>query len=114
MLLMDTINFCKETVAVWQVVGNILLVFKIVIPILLVIFGMLDLGKAVVGAKDDEIKKAAKQLLMRAIAGIAVFLVPTLVAFIFTLVGDFKGEVETDYNTCAACISHPNGTDCSK
>lgn len=109
MLLFDaaSVQFCTGTAKVWQLVGNILFIFKIVVPILLIIFGMMDLGRAVVGAKDDEIKKAAKSLAMRAIAGVFIFLVPTLVGFIFGIVGDFK-DVETDYNTCATCISKPS------
>ena len=69
MLLAD-VDFCASTAKIWQLVGNVLLVFKIVIPILLIIWGMMDLGKAVVAAKDDEIKKATKSLAMRIIAGI--------------------------------------------
>ncbi len=108
MLLLDeTIHFCTDTAEVWQLVGRILFVFKIVIPILLMIFGMLDLGKAVVGAKDDEIKKALKQLMFRAIAAVVVFLIPTLIAFIFTIVDSFT-EVKNDYNVCAECISSPS------
>ena len=46
-------GFCANTANIWQIVGIILLVVKIVIPILLIIWGMLDLGKAVVAANDD-------------------------------------------------------------
>ena len=53
----ETMGFCANTANIWQVVGYVLLAFKIVIPILLIIFGMLDLGKAVIASKDDEIKK---------------------------------------------------------
>ena len=52
------INFCTNTANIWQIVGYVLLIFKIVIPILLIIFGILDLGKAVIASKEDEIKKA--------------------------------------------------------
>lgn len=110
MLLLDEtvagISFCTDTAAVWQLVGNVLFVFKIAIPILLMVFGMIDLGKAVVGAKDDEIKKALKQLMMRAIAAVVIFLIPTIIAFIFSIVDSFD-DVKGDYNVCAECISHP-------
>lgn len=104
--MLFAIDFCSKTAEVWHLVGNILFVFKIVIPILLIIFGMMDLGKAVVGAKDDEIKKATKSLAMRAIAGVIIFLIPTLVGFIFSIVGGFS-EVSADYEICAKCISSP-------
>ena len=37
------------------IISTIVTVIKIAVPILLIIFGMLDLGKAVVAAKEDEI-----------------------------------------------------------
>lgn len=112
MLLLE-INFCTNTFEVWQLVGRVLFVFKIVIPILLMIFGMIDLGKAVVGAKDDEIKKALKQLMMRAIAAVAIFLIPTIISFLFTIVDSFS-EVQSDYDVCAACIKSPGSDGCHK
>ncbi len=111
MLLMDVaqtgIAFCTNTKDVWQTVGWLLFIFKIVVPILLIIFGMIDLGKAVIGSKDDEIKKATKQLLMRAIAAIVIFLIPSLVSVLFKVVGSF-GEVEDDYRICSTCITSPD------
>lgn len=103
----ESVKFCSQTSDIWRLVGRVLLVFKIVIPILLIIFGMMDLGKAVVAAKDDEIKKATKQLAMRAVAGIVIFFVPTLVGFIFTLVDGFA-DVSADYEICRKCIVTPS------
>ena len=67
MLLADTAaaqtTFCTDSANIWQLVGYVLLVFKIVIPILLIIFGMIDLWSAVVAGKDDEVKKnVSKQM----------------------------------------------------
>ncbi len=100
-------NLCSNDMsAIWSFVGYVLLLFKIVIPILLIIWGMLDLGKAVVAAKDDEIKKATKSFAMRLIAGVIVFFIPTIVTFVFSIVSGF-GEVEGEYDTCVNCINNP-------
>ncbi|MBR1748606.1 MAG: hypothetical protein IJ743_02280 [Bacilli bacterium] len=106
----EAFGFCANTANVWQIVGYIFMVFKIVIPILLIIWGMLDLGKAVVGAKDDEIKKATKSLAMRAISAIIIFFLPTLVSMVMGLIGSF-GDVQEDWKVCRTCITTPNG-DC--
>ena len=108
----EVMNFCGDTAKIWQLVGRVLLVFKIVIPILLIIFGMMDVGKAVVANKDDEIKKATKQLAMRAIAGIVIFFIPTLVSFIFSIVDSF-GDVKDNYEICRTCIVKPGDCDVS-
>ena len=106
-LLAAAMNFCTKTKSIWILVGRILGIFKIVIPLLVIIFGMIDLGKAVVASKDDEIKKAAKQLGMRILAGVVIFFIPVIVSFAFTLADGF--DAEGDYSTCEACITNPNG-----
>lgn len=112
LLLMGAINFCKNTANVWQIVGYVLLVFKIVIPILLIIFGMMDLGRAVVASKDDEIKKATKSLAFRAAAGVIIFFIPTLVGMILGLVSNFsESGAKDDFDTCRACITKPSDND---
>lgn len=111
-LTMD-VNFCTETANLWQIVGWVLLVFKIIIPILLIVFGMLDLGKAVVASKDDEIKKAGKSLGFRAASAIVIFLIPTIIGFIMGFVSDFKSSgAKTDFDICQKCIVRPNGNAC--
>lgn len=107
------LGFCAHSANIWQVVGYVLLVFKIVIPILLIIWGMLDLGKAVVAAKDDEIKKATKSLAMRAISGIIIFFIPTIVSVIMGLVSNFSDAVGEDWDICRSCITNPNDPDCA-
>ena len=93
-------EFCAETKDIWNLVGKILGVFKIVIPLLVIIYGMIDLGKAVVASDDNEIKKSAKHLLIRIIAGICVFFVPTVVGFAFTLANNTD-----DGKLCRQCIT---------
>lgn len=104
-------SVCSSLAPIWQIIGWVLWVFKIVIPIIIIIFGMIDLGKAVVASKDDEIKKSIKSLAMRAVAGIVIFFIPTLVGAIFGLVGEFSSaEMQAEYGKCKACIVHPGGT----
>ena len=102
-------SICTSLSPIWQIIGWVLWVFKIVIPIVIIVFGMIDLGKAVVASKDDEIKKSVKSLVMRAIAGVIIFFIPTLVGAIFGLVGEFNDNRD-EYNVCQQCISSPGGT----
>lgn len=106
-------NFCTDTANVWQFVGYVLMVFKIVIPIVLIIFGMIDLGKAVIASKDDEVKKATITLSKRAIAAVVIFFIPTIVSAIFGIVDGFSGDVEGQYNVCRTCITSPKNCNTS-
>ena len=105
--ILDINDGCHGLLPIFKVIRKgIFPIIWIGIPIVLILMGTIDLGKAVVASKSDEIKNAAKSLMFRAIAGVFIFFIPTLVGFIFTLVddwGDYKGE----YEICATCISSP-------
>ncbi len=77
---------------------------KVVVPVLLVIFGMLDLGKAVMAQKEDEIKKGQQTFLKRLIAAAIVFLVIFVAQLVISIVsGQTKGQ-DANVWTCANCI----------
>lgn len=63
-------------------------ILQIGIPIILILLGMIDLGKAVMAGKEDEMKKAQSTLIKRAIYAVAIFFVVTLVNLIFTLLSN--------------------------
>lgn len=93
-VLTETDDYCvgifsgNETTGIPGIVGNMIhwiyLGVQIVVPILLIIFGMIDLAKAITAQKEDEIKKAQGGLLKKAIVAVIVFLVFSLVQFIFS------------------------------
>ena len=105
-------GFCSQTANIWQIAGYVLLVFKIVIPLLLIIFGMIDLGKAVIASKEDEIKKATSSLVRRAIAAVIIFLLPTIVSFLVGIIGGFNELAQADYELCRTCIVNPRDSGC--
>jgi Na+/proline symporter len=101
-------GFCNETRDIWQLVGNILRIVTIILIVCVIIFGIIDFGKAVVASKDEEIKKAAKSVVYRIIAVIVIFFIPTLVGAVFKMIGFFNDNVAADYDICAECIKSPN------
>lgn len=111
-LLGADIKFCSNSANLWQFVGYILMVFKIVVPLLLIIWGAMDLGKAVVASKPEEITKAVTGLAKRALAGIVIFFIPTLVGVIFSIVSGFS-DVKSDYDVCKKCVVTPGSCDLS-
>ncbi len=68
--------------SVANIVSMVIKAFYIGIPILLIIWGMLDLGKAVVCQKEEEIKKHQKMFFKRLISAILVFFIAVAVAFV--------------------------------
>jgi uncharacterized membrane protein len=75
---------------------------KVVVPVLLIVFGMLDLGKAVMAQKEDEIKKGQQTFIKRLIAAVIVFLVVFIVQLAIGLVAP-KDENASMWN-CVDCL----------
>ena len=70
-------------------------IVQIGIPILLIVFGTIDLGKAVISSDDKEVKQAQSRLIKRCVYAVAIFFITTLVSIIMGLVS--KGvDVSTD------------------
>ena len=90
------------------VLSTVVTIIKIGVPILLIVFGMLDLGKAVIASKEDEIKSAQKMLIKRAIYAVAIFFVVLIVNLVFSLLGSAGtdsqgnnlGEQGMSWTTC--------------
>lgn len=74
-----------------------ILAIQIVVPLLLIIWGMLDLGKAVIEQKEENIKKGQQTLIKRVIAAVLVFFVISIA----TLVVKFVAE---DSETIIGCL----------
>ena len=90
MLILDGISaaeFCRNTASLWGLLGIAVTAIKVAIPIILIVMGMLDMGKAVTAGKDEEIKKSALTFLRRAIAAVLIFLTPTILILISNLIG---------------------------
>lgn len=81
-------------------VSYAVLIIKIAIPIILIIFGMLDLGKAVMASKEDEIKKGQQTFIKRLIAAVLVFFVIQIVQ----IVVKFVSSNDTSISNCFNCF----------
>ena len=80
------------------IISTLVLIIKIAVPVLLIIFGMLDLGKAVVASKEDEIKKGQQTFIKRAIAAVIVFFVIQIVQIIVRFVSGNDSTIANCFN----------------
>ena len=78
-----------------------IVIIKFAIPILLIIFGMLDLGKGVVASKEDEIKSGQHMFIKRLISAVLVFFVVTVVQLLVGMADDKNDTDESDAWKCA-------------
>ena len=76
-------NFCYKTASIWQVVGYISFILKIVIPLIIIILGIVNLAKAVTSNDDKAVSKAAGTLIKKIVIGVVIFFIPTIVWLYF-------------------------------
>lgn len=116
LLIGATFDLCSKGAPIMQFVGYILLGFKIIIPLLLLVLGSFELGKAIVAQKDDEIKGATSKLVKKLIAGVVIFFIPTIIGLVFGLVSGFSDDevVKKEYEICKTCITKPTSSECTK
>ena len=89
-----------------SLISTVVSIIKIGVPILLIIFGMLDLGKAVISNDEKEMKGAQGKLIRRCIYAALVFLVVAIVQFVIGLV-----DSDASTNSCISCFINDVG-DC--
>ena len=104
-LATDISSACTQVPAgVKNVTSLIIMVVQIVVPILLIIWGMIDFTKAVIGQNEDKIKEAQKVFIKRLIAAAVVFLTVTIVKLLINLVGTVGAENAQDSGSLTNCI----------
>ena len=104
-------GFCYQTSGIWQFAGYAVMVLKIVIPAILIILGIVALGKAVIAADDKEIKTAVNSLIKKFFAAVIIFFIPAIVSALFGVVAQFN-DVQNDYEVCVNCITRPTKDPC--
>lgn len=111
--MLMAIQFCTKTAVVFQFIGYVVLVLKIVIPSILIVLGVISLGKAIIAADDKEIKSAANTFIKKFIVAVFIFFIPAIISALFSFVGGFANDNQNDYEVCIKCISNPNGSTCA-
>lgn len=75
----------KDPDSLRSLINEILQYPRIIVPILVIGLGIIDLSKAVLASKEDEMKKAQSTFIKRLIVGLAFFLLPIFIDIIMWL-----------------------------
>lgn len=84
-------------------IGTLVTILKIAIPILIIVFGIVDLFKAIPSSKDDRIMIAVKSIGIRFVAGVFIFFIPGIVQLILDWVNEWSNFNNT-WCCCTQCI----------
>ena len=91
-----------------SIVNTVITIIKIAVPVIIIILGSLDLLKAVMAQKEDEIKKGQQTFIKRLIVGAVVFLVFAIVQMIIGLVAPKNDSANTNMWNCVDCFVNGN------
>lgn len=93
--------------------GGLLPIFRIIrkgifpiiwigIPIILILMGTIDLGKAVISSDDKEIKASTGRLVKRIVYAVVIFFMVTIVGFVMDLVGTANDDdmIKSNWRAC--------------
>ena len=97
--------------AIAGIISIVINIIKIGVPIILIILGMIDMGKAVASQKEDEIKKGQKTLISRVIAAAIVFFVVAIVQLMLSIVSGASGD--TNVWSCVCQLLGNTADKCS-
>ena len=91
-----------------RIVGYAIFAVKIIVPIVLIIYGTIDVSKAVINGADS-LQKNLVQFAKRSIAAILVFMAPGIINGIFNLIIDgYEDSTGSEYKMCFTCLFNPN------
>lgn len=107
LLGVDINDGCMGLSSVGSIIYQVLRLFWILIPIALILYGTIDLGKAVIASDEKEVKSAQSRLIKRFIYAVVVFLVPLLVSVVMSLV--VRSVDDTEGNSWAKCYNAIKG-----
>jgi p-aminobenzoyl-glutamate transporter AbgT len=90
------VDFCGSLGPVIKLLTTVFKLLQWGIPIVLILLGAIDLGKAVMASKEDEMKKAQSTLIKRVVYAVVIFFLFTIVGLVMGLVGDSETGAETE------------------
>lgn len=85
----------EEMQMIMGVVISVLDIVKFLVPVVLIVFCTIDIFKIIVSKKEDEIKKLRKDVFMKIIYCILIYLLPYLIPLVLRLASSL---VPSDYD----------------
>jgi len=102
-------GYCGDLFPILRLLKILYGILQFLIPIGLILFGAMDLGKAVIAGKEDEMKKAQSSFIKRVIYAVVFFLLFTIVSLVMNVVADTTVDTgEESWSQCWSCASEKN------
>ena len=99
-------EFCEDEsiLRLFAIFRMLITVIKILVPIIIILKVSTDLGKAVVASNGDQIKKVSATIPKRFIAALVIFLIPSVINYIFDVLVGFQ-DTASAFASCTTCMT---------
>ena len=87
-----------------KLTSTVVTIIQWVIPVILIVLGMMDLGKAVTSNDEKQMKEAQKTLIKRVIYAVLVLFIVAIVRFVFSALAPDTNANGNTKNTISGCI----------
>lgn len=91
-----------------RVISTLVTIIKIGIPVVLIIFGMIDLGKAVMSNDEKEMKGAQTKFIKRCLYAVIVFFIVAIVQFVVGVLSSSGVDQSDKATNCIDCFINNN------
>ena len=92
--------------------SNVVTIVQWVIPVILIVLGMIDLGKAVTSNDEKQMKEAQKTLIKRVIYAVLVLFIVAIVRFVFSALAP-NDNSKQNVSGCISCfVNGPKDGNC--
>ena len=91
---------CGGLLPIVKVAYEAIKLVMIIIPIALIVYGTIDLGKAVIASDEKEVKSAQSRLIKRFIYAAAIIFVPLLVGVVMNIVSAGEQGDTDSWHSC--------------
>lgn len=88
-------------------IGIAIVLIKILVPAVIIVMGFVNLFKIITSGKEDDVRKYVKSIVIRIIVGVVIFLLPSIVNFVFEIasgVVDASGGDGNALDNCWNCV----------
>lgn len=88
----------------FKMINIFLTLAKIILPLVIIIIGMKDFFNVIVAYKDDEFKNSINSLFKRIIAGLIIFILPSILNFFLNLSASYQ-KTASEFASCSVCLT---------
>lgn len=105
-----TFAFCDEkgVLKSLKIINMVITVAKILVPLLIIIYGSIDYGKAALSDDGDALEKTTQKLIKKIVVGVMIFMIPTIINSLISFSQSSKDKADAnsgEFRKCALCFA---------